>query len=259
MAHFATMIVNSRDQVVIRGEFHELPNPVWIGVRLVNAKTGEKELDIATCDDLPCSIVEHPADPNFILKACWQCRNVRSYDLNTSNNNIILNGYKLEKICKGPAGFLFAIDGKGELVHLKWRAEKEKLEMVDWMHVKVQNVRGMVYMEQSNILVITSRHNIKAINLVTGSVVWEFTQDVDDKELDPRGVCCDLDGRVYVADGSNGRIILFNGETGEVCQVLLQNDGMGWIYEVFWTNDPPQLTVLHGSPNRVTTHNITEK
>ena len=100
-------------------------------------------------------------------------------------------------------------------------------------------------MEQSNILVFTFDHNIKAINPVTGSAVWEFTQDMEGKELDPRGVCCDVDGRVYVADGGNNAwLIVLNDMTGELLQVLLKDEGP--ICDVCITSSPPQLTVIRG-------------
>ena len=75
---------------------------------------------------------------------------------------------------------------------------------------------GMCYMEKFSILVISSDQNTKAINPETGSVVWNFTQDVEGKKLDPEGVCCDMDGRVYVADKRNQWLIVLKGNTVEL-------------------------------------------
>ena len=78
----------------------------------------------------------------------------------------------------------------------------------------------MCYMEQSSILVITSHHNIKAINPGTRSVLWEFTRDMEGKGLKPYGVCCDVDRRVHVADVVNKRLIVLDVGTGQFIHSL---------------------------------------
>ena len=103
----------------------------------------------------------------------------------------------------------------------------------------------MCYVEQSNILVITSEQNIKAINLGTGSILWEFTQGLEGRELNPEGVCSDTDGRVYVTDGCNEPIIVLHGETGRFIQTLSEADSVD-IWDVYWTSNPPQIALCHG-------------
>ena len=147
------------------------------------------------------------------------------------------------RMCKGPEGSVFVIDEQGELLQLKWKEEKEELKLVHRIQTGVSHAWGM--WEDSNILVITSDNNIKAINPVTGSVVWKFTEGMKSKELEPWGVCCDLDGRIYVADGSNERLLILDMATGKLIQTL-SDAGSGGMWRVYWMNNPPQLIVCHG-------------
>ena len=103
----------------------------------------------------------------------------------------------------------------------------------------------MCFQEQSNMLVITSGQTIKAKNHVTGSVLWEFSQNVDDKLICPYGLCYNVDGRVYAADGVNEQVIVLNGKTGRFIQTL-SAAGSGGMYDEYWRSEPPQLTVHHG-------------
>ena len=91
--------------------------------------------------------------------------------------------------------------------------------------------------------------------------MWEFTQDVDGKNLDPRGVCCDLDGRIYVDDGGNKRLIMFDGKMGVLMQLLLTDEKAGWINNVIWTDTPPEFTVVRAilfDFVNISTYNVTE-
>ena len=66
------------------------------------------------------------------------------------------------------------MDMDGRLLQLEWREEKEELDMVHRIQTGIRYTGGMCFLEKSNILVITSGQTIKAINHVTGSVLWEF-------------------------------------------------------------------------------------
>ena len=223
-------------------------------IRQTRNKTAEIKSE---CCHISCPIIEHPVDPNFILEACSKCKVIRSYNIITAESKTVFTGYKPWKVCKGPESSVFVIIVVGELLQLKWRKEKEELELVHRIHTSVDYAWGICYMEQFNILVITSNYNIKAVNPVTGSVVWQFTQDVEGDELDPRGVCCDMDGRIYMVDGYNYWLILLNGETGEVMQILLKDVQTRRIHDVCWTSSPPQLTVLQ--ENHFSTYNVIEQ
>ena len=240
---------SSRDQLVIRGQSYGSDEQF---ICTMARQTGNKTAQFKSkCCHMFCPIMEHPVDPNFILEACGTCEVIRSYNVITSESNTICTGCKLISACKGPESSVFVIDREGELLQLEWREDREKRKTVHRIQTGVKfalgmwSTYGMCYMEQSNILVFTFDHSIEAINPGTGSVVWQFTQNVEGKKLDLCGVCCDLDGRLYLADGKNKRLIVLNGKTGGLLQVLLKDDETGGVYGVCWMSSPPQLTVHH--------------
>ena len=247
------MSVNSKDQLVIRGDsYGSREQLIWTVTRQTGNKTAQFKPE---CCHIFCPIIEHPVDPNFALEVCRWCEVIRSYNINTTETKTVCAGYKPWTICRGPEGSVFVIDKTGALLQLEWRPEKEELELVHRIQTSEEPGLGICYMEQSNILVMVSDQNIKAINPETGSVVSEFTQDVEGKKLDLRGVSYDLNGRIYVADGHNERLVVLNGETREVIQVSLKDEG--WVFDVCWTSSPPQLTVLHGF--YCSTYNVIEQ
>ncbi len=65
---------------------------------------------------------------------------------------------------------------------------------------------------------------------------------VGGKQLDPTRVMCDEIGRVYVADGTNKRIVVLDARDGSFIQELKEE---GWrdIRDVGWAKLPPQLVV----------------
>ena len=181
--------MTSRGQVVLRGQTTSPPNKM--------AQITSK------CNVQICPIIEHPLDPDFVLEGCNDYGEIRSYNIKTSESKTVYMGCKPWRVCNILEGSLFVLDQEGGLLQLKWKEWKRELELVHRIQTDMKSARGMCYIEQSNVLVFTCRHNIEAINPVTGSVVWVFTQDTKRQKLDPRGVCCDADGRVYVADGRN--------------------------------------------------------
>ena len=175
---------------------------IWAVTRQTGNKTAQFKSE---CCLIFCVIIEHPVDQNFILESCAECGEIRRYNINTAESKTVHERCKPWKVYKGPKGLMFVVDGEDELLQLEWREEKEQLELVHRIQTDVKNARGMCYIKQFNILVITYGNTIKALNPETGSVVWKFAQDVEDKELNPCGVRCDVDGKnLWLMDGMNG-------------------------------------------------------
>ena len=81
--------------------------------------------------------------------------------------------------------------------------------------------------------------------------MWEVVGEVAGKEIKPYGVCSDNDGNVFVADGNNERVLVLDSKTGQLLQVLLQEEKTGDIFDVCWTENQPQLTIRHGEPKAI--------
>ena len=227
-------------------------------IRIVDKEMGNKLVNITSlCHHSGSLVMEHPTDPDYVLEACSSCGMIRCYKINNAESKTVYKGCKPLCICKGPDGSVFVMAQKGELLQLKWDDQRKQLELVLKTKTDETLVNGMCLIEEYNTLVLTSTKYIKALNPMSGAVLWEFSQEVERKKLNPHGLCCDMDGRVYIADGWNERLIVLKGESGELKQVLLTDKNTGWIRDVHWINPPPQLTVFHGKLQRVSNYNVT--
>ncbi len=107
------------------------------------------------------------------------------------------------------------------------------------------NYVGFIHYDESSMpggLVIVTyldSHYIGAMSLTTRHLVWRVQGEVEGKMCDPRGVTSDGVGRIYVADGNNGRIIILRARDGCVMQVL--NLGLYCIWQVAWRPTQPHL------------------
>ena len=168
------MSVNSKDQLVLRGvSYKSCEQLIWT----VTRQTGNTTAQIASqCHCRLCPMMRYPDNPDFILETCARCKVIRRYNINTAESEIVYEGCKPWKVCEGPEGSVFVIDVEGELLLLEWREEKKELELVHRKQTGVETAYGISYMEQFNILVITSRQNIKAIKPKNGiSCMGDYT------------------------------------------------------------------------------------
>ncbi len=168
-------------------------------------------------------------------------------------------GCDLFAMCAAGEGSLLSWDRKSEsVIQLKWNEENKVFDEDRRVHVPGYTVRYMCYMPHADLLILNRRWEVvEAVKLEGGAgqpPVWKLQGEVLGKVINPWGVSCDSEGRVFVADGVNRRVLLLNGYTGEVIQQLLQNDGLGLVYRVCCLSNPHQLLAEHGS---LSLYNIT--
>ena len=81
------MSVNSRDQLVQRGQsYGSCKQLIWTVTRQTGNKTAQFE---SKCHDSFCPIIEHPVNPNFILEVYRWCKEMRSYNINTTESKTV--------------------------------------------------------------------------------------------------------------------------------------------------------------------------
>ena len=89
------------------------------------------------------------------------------------------------------------------------------------------------------------------MRLSDGETEWEIFGLVEGKKIIPYGICSDTDGRIFVADGQNGRLLVFCAENGEFIQSLLSEERMPAVFDVCWTDTEPQLIVRHSDKKQM--------
>ncbi len=75
------------------------------------------------------------------------------------------------------------------------------------------------------------------------------------KMLDPWDFCTDDKGRVYVADGKNARVLVLDGSTGHLIQILLE--GHELIRHISWDKGRQQL-IISDFENKITCYQVVE-
>ena len=194
-----------------------------------------------------------------MIEACSSCGVIQRYDIQTSESKITYKKCKPLCICKGPRSSLFVLAQEGDLLQLGRKQNESEMKLIRRIDTKEKLINHMCYIENSHLLVLTTDKQIQAINPENGLVIWKFTQDVDKKKLNPNGLCFSPNGQIFVADGWNERLIVLNGETGELIQVMLKDEETGWIYDVFWIRHPPQLILLHENHRTISVYNVNQR
>ena len=229
------MCLNSLNQLILRGRL----NGAWC-LQLRERERGKITHQFySECQHFSARASVLPENPNCVLEACAECGVIRAYYL---LERLIRNAYENilpHDICRGPKDTLLVMTQDNKLLQLQWNRLHDKLMLLKQdghFHINAEEVRRMHYIEQDDLLVLTSlgghssihrmAHNplccIKAMRLGTKTHVWEFSEVVEGKTINPHGMCSDKAGHLYVADGSNDRLLVMDRSTGQLLMVLLQ-------------------------------------
>ncbi len=190
----------------------------------------------------------------YLADLCCRCGEIRVVDMATHHvyRAYSSSNQSLCAMCSGPGeGSLLVWDWRSEaVIQLQWNEATKKFDEVRRVQVWGDIVYHMCYMPHTD-LVILSRpfgHMVHAVKLLGGAgqpPVWQLHGEVLGKRIDPRGVSCDSQGHLYIADLDNSRVLVVNGSTGEVVQQLLQDPGLGRVEDVCCMSNPRQLLVRY--------------
>ena len=199
----------------------------------------------------------------YLAELCYNCNEIKVVDMVTheihkawSGSSLFEKHVELYAMCSCPVeGSLLVWDNKGQsVIQLQWDEEEKQLKEVRRVHVPGNTVWNMCYMPHTDLVILSRiRIVVQAVKLHGGAgqpPVWQLQGEVLGECIDPYAVSCDSEGRVYVADWTNSRVLLLNGYTGEVIQQLLQDTGLGYVVRVCCLSNPHQLLVHHYLPPR---------
>ncbi len=227
-------------------------------------QTRSTYIGLCSCAMISPKYISELIPGQYLAELCWDCNDIKVVDMVTNEvhkaypgSSLFKKYVKLWAMCSGPGeGSLLVWDDESySVIQLQWNEGQKQLNEVRQVKVPGEWVPGrkvwyVCYLPHTD-LVILSRGGgeLEAVKLQGGQPpVWQLKGTVLEKEIDPYGVSCDSEGRVYVADGGNRRLLLFNGYTGQVIQQLLQDTGLGTIYNVCCLSNPHQLLVKHRPP-----------
>ncbi len=209
-------------------------------------------------------LIEH----KYLAHLCRGCNEIKVVDMVRHGVYTAYpgTGCTLTAMCSGPGqeSLLVWDDEDKGVIHLQWSESRKKLDEIRRVQVPGACVYYMCYVTQAN-MAILSRSNagvVEAVALQGGGQprVWQVQGEVLGKEIDPWGVSSDSEGRVYIADRRNKRVLVVNAFTGEVIQELLQDAGLGWVYRVCCLSNPSQLLVYHYTDaDTITLYNATSQ
>ena len=152
-------------------------------------------------------------------------------------------------VCMGPDWRLLTCSGNSpHLIHVYDYSNpgsitlKEQITFPD--EIESKSTGRLCYDESSvpgGLVIVTHYdiHYIAAMSLKTQQLVWRVQGEVLSKVCDPWGVTTDGMGRIYVADGDNGRVLILRASDGLVIQVL--DLGLYFIGGVAWRPTQPHL------------------
>ena len=155
----------------------------------------------------------------YLAEFCWMCNDIKVVDMVThkvhkaySGGSFFKEHVELWAMCSGPGeGSLLVWDNKsGAVIQLQWNEGKKQLKEVKFVQVSGYTIYHMCYMPIADLLILRHAYGVvEAVKLQGGageSPVWQLMGEVLGKEIDPNGVSCDSEGRVYVADMVNSRV-----------------------------------------------------
>ena len=222
-----------------------------LAIKVCNQRTGDIFNEIVSECDHQCAILAVAKGPQCLLEACRQCQNVKMYDVNGERVKTVHEPYNSRTLCRGPGGSILTLEDRGLLRKLTWTTGAENLQEISSIETNISRPRDMCYVDTHFIVsVIASAPgnqgiSVKGLNAEDGSTVWTLTECVRNKPINPIRMCHDSNGRIYVIDIWNERLLLLNGANGKIMKTSSRRV-MGSIWEIFCTGTGTRLLAWHG-------------
>ncbi len=219
---------------------------------------------INTWPALPCS-EEHYEYNNFLLEIFFdskqypatqcshdECEEISLYSLPSGDVRSVYKGKPGDKavkpwaMCIGPDNSVLAIDRGGDgksIAQFTWNGNE--LVLTKTIPAEIYLPYSVHYSEGRVFTCRWDKRVICAVDYTSGETLWKVQGEVHGKSCEPVDMCTDTQGRLYVADGRNRRVLVLEASTGRFIQEI-DMKGLGSIYNVAWSETQPHLIVQHG-------------
>ena len=157
----------------------------------------------------------------FLAMSCDVCENIRLMDLTSQKTRVAFRGKVIDYMAEGEGGKLY--------VKISGEAKVLELDLVSSTFVEgrsfgigIKDVEDLHYVPSPHRLIAVSSMNnkrVRAISVDTGKTVWEFSQKVDDKEIEPADLLFIPEHDVILVNDTE-RIHILRSAGGELLQTI---------------------------------------
>ncbi len=172
----------------------------------------------------------------YLAHSCDDCKAVNVYDISRGK---FITQYKQQgvgpgAICRGPGPdtlLLMDRNEKKRILQLQWTGNSFKC-LRQIQHNHPHPASDICYSNLNNKIYLAGLHTVSCISLSgdqSGQTLWQLGgRDVDvvGWQLDDiMSVCCDPTGRVYITEQYSNRLLVVDGESGELLHVQSEVPG----------------------------------
>ncbi len=171
----------------------------------------------------------------YLAHSCDECKAVNVYDISRGK---FITQYKQQgvdprAICRGPdTDTLLLVIGntmdtflERMILQLQWKEDSlQLLKQIEYNHHA--NTPDICYSSLHDNIYLAGEYTVSCISLSgdqSGQTLWQLgglRVDVGGRQLDDHlSVCCDPAGRVYISDWNTDRLLVVDGESGELLHV----------------------------------------
>ncbi len=219
---------------------------------------------INTWTPLPCP-EEHEGYNNCLLEifidskqylatqCCHdECEEISLYSLSSGDVQSVYKGKPGEEtvmpwaMCLGPDNTILAIDRGGDgksVAQFTWNGTE--LVMMKTIPTEIEKPFSVHYSEGRVLTYCWQDEVICAVDYTSGETLWKVQGEVHGKPCKPHGMCSDTQGRLYVADADNERVLVLQASSGVVIQEI-DMEGLGDLSGIAWCSTQPHLVVWNG-------------
>ncbi len=165
----------------------------------------------------------------YLAHPCESCHAVNVFDISRGKltTQYKQQGVRPGTICRGPGPDTLLLVDRSErsILQLQWRGDSLQL-IKQIQHNHPVDIPDICYNSANNNIYLAVKRTVSCIPLSgydRSHPPWQLGGwDVDvagQKLADNLSVCCDPAGRVYISEWDTGRLLVVDGETGELLHV----------------------------------------
>ncbi len=176
----------------------------------------------------------------YLAHSCWDCKAVDVYDISRGK---YITQYKQQgvhpwTIRRGPDTdtFLLVDENEKRILQLQWTGDSFKC-LRQIQHNHPDDSPNICYSNYNNKIYLAGGYAVSCISLSgdeSGHPLWQLggeNADVGGQMLDvAMPVCCDPAGRVYITERLTDRLLVVDGESGELLHV--QSGFPGYVFPI---------------------------